>query len=341
MECKTLLMELLHGKQIKKTMLDKCSLLLLYYYLLLGYAVSTFTPITYPAQIVSSQCSKHNQLFDEQLVEALHQIQISEHFPEYNTSCLDIHSSYPSAPSGYYNITTNNCSAVEVHYCDMEGTNCGGEGGWTRVAYTNMTQANSNCPGKLEQMSFSGSSYCGRFSHGSGCASAFLNYTTIKYRQVCGRVAGYQVEAPDTFTLNSAGIDEVFVDGVSITYGTPRKHIWTYAAGFTDSNNNPLDCPCNNGSTNKVPSYVGSDYYCESGNYDPTCRLNMLYSNDVLWDRQQCGGMETPCCTYPNMPWFVKTLDENTTDTIELRACQRNFGCAGAVAVFLIEVYVQ
>lgn len=60
MECKTLLMELLHGKQIKKTMLDKCVLLLLYYCLLLGDAVIAFTPITYPAQIVSSQCSKHN-----------------------------------------------------------------------------------------------------------------------------------------------------------------------------------------------------------------------------------------------------------------------------------------
>ena len=28
-------------------------------------------------------------------------------------------------------------------YCDMEGTNCGGEGGWTSVEYVNMSQ---RCP---------------------------------------------------------------------------------------------------------------------------------------------------------------------------------------------------
>ena len=28
----------------------------------------------------------------------------------------------------------------------MEGTDCGGEGGWTRVAYVNMSQSGATCP---------------------------------------------------------------------------------------------------------------------------------------------------------------------------------------------------
>ena len=38
-----------------------------------------------------------------------------------------------------------------------------------------------------------------------------------------------------------------YVDGVSITYGTPRRHIWTYASGLSDdgnNNNGVYNCPC-------------------------------------------------------------------------------------------------
>ena len=37
-----------------------------------------------------------------------------------------------------------------------------------------------------------------------------------------------------------------YIDGVSITYGTPRKHIWSYAIGYTDNahHHSPINCPC-------------------------------------------------------------------------------------------------
>ena len=62
-------------------------------------------------------------------------------------------------------------------------------------------------------------------------------------------------------------IDDNYVDGVSITVSIttktiPRQHIWTYAAGVTDSN---MGCPCNNNTNVMVPDHVGSNYYCESG----------------------------------------------------------------------------
>ena len=336
MQCRTL------HKQ-PRMLVKLCVLLLICYQLLLSVAEREFTPTIHSTES-TSQCGQYNATQDEDLMTALQQI--TQHLPMkqiQSTSCKSIHNSNQSAPSGYYKIQNANGSVAQV-YCDMEGTNCGGQGGWTRVAYVNMTQAGTTCPQGLEQMSFNESSYCGRFSPGSGCVSAILD-TIISYQQVCGRVAGYQENGPDAFRpyiLTSANINQVYFDGLSILHGSPRNHIWTYAAGFlqdqTSTGTGSDICPCNNGSTHQVPLYVGSDYYCESGN-NGGCP-NIVFP-DVLWDGQQCDGLEAPCCTHPNMPWFIKTLNETTTDNIELRACTTNEGCHGTVPVFLIELYIR
>ena len=42
----------------------------------------------------------------------------------------------------------------------MEESNCGGEGGWTRVAYVNMTESGASRPEGLVQKYFSGLILC-------------------------------------------------------------------------------------------------------------------------------------------------------------------------------------
>ena len=45
----------------------------------------------------------------------------------------------------------------------------------------------------------------------------------------------------------SHSIDAAYLDGISITVGTPHKHKWSYAAGFSkeyNSNTNKINCPC-------------------------------------------------------------------------------------------------
>ena len=129
--------------------------------------------------------------------------------------------------------------------------------------------------------------------------------------------------------------------GLPSHYGSaPRKHIWTYAAGVdlrigSDSSR----CPCNNGSGVDPPPFVGSDYYCESGNNANTC-CDFPYPNDPLWDGQQCPGIEAPCCTHPNMPWFKKTLSETTTEDIELRVCTNQISSSENTPLELIELLV-
>ena len=111
-----------------------------------------------------------------------------------------------------------------------------------------------------------------------------------------------------------------YVDGVSITRGSPRQHVWTLMSGYSQIGTGSNRCPCNTGSTVQVQSFIGSHYFCESGS--PSSPSTTLYTSDPLWDGQGCGGDEGPCCTAPGLPWFHRDYGSNTTtDYLELRVC--------------------
>ena len=72
--------------------------------------------------------------------------------------------------------------------------------------------------------------------------------TKVGYNKICGRIKGFQKGSTDAFQNGQANsIDHQYVDGISITLGRPRKHVWTYAAGSSDDYNfPPPNCPCAN-----------------------------------------------------------------------------------------------
>ena len=302
-------------------------MLFCFYLLLAGNisAVSGFTPVTYPAR-VSSECGPYDPLQDEQLTVALSQVQ--QHLdppgcnPSKNRSCHEILHCFSSAPSDYYQIIAPNGSLVQV-YCDMEGISCGGKRGWTRIDYVNMSQSGAICPQGLTQKIFSGLPLCGRNSNSAGCQSSFFSTLGINYSNVCGQLRGYQWGTPSAF-YDAVGnsIDQIYVEGTSITYGSSgfRKHIWTYANGYSLSLFN--SCPCSTNQNRQTPSFVGNDYYCETAYHESNSNpVFQFFPNDPLWDGQQCPGEEAPCCAHPNMPWFTKTLSETTNEDIEVRLC--------------------
>ena len=256
-----------------------------------------------------------------------------------NTSCTAIHQLYPSAPSGYYNITPE-YGSKETVYCDMEGDNCGGEGGWTRIANINMTVPGTSCPEGLGQLSFDnvGSDLCGRDPlYLEGCNSTVFQTFGLNFTKVCGKVRGYQYGSTQAFYFGKMDLNLGYLDGVSITYGQPRHHVWSYATGWH------FYCPCNDGSLLlfNPPSFVGSDYYCETAVIAAGISEYALYSNDPLWDGLQCDSNEAtdeaPCCTDPKLPWFVKELEESVTQDIELRVCVTE----GNTLLEIIELYVK
>ena len=121
----------------------------------------------------------------------------------------------------------------------------------------------------------------------------------MNYSHVCGRVIGYQSGVPDAFrNQRSQTIEGYYVDGVSLTHGSPgsRQHIWSFTAGYVENNPSryPLwSCPCADRATARslVPSFVGNNYFCESG--DPNSLITRMFQpNDPLWDGQGQGRIQ-------------------------------------------------
>ena len=148
---------------------------------------------------------------------------------------------------------------------------------------------------------------------------------------MCGQINAVQRGTPDAFhnTIegrNPDGLEGVYVDGVSLTHGTAgsRQHIWTFAASIYETHASYVprwNCPCTNTNFNwpfQPPSFVGNNYFCDTGNPGPQYLGTRYYLDDSLWDGDGCSPTST-CCQFNNPPWFCTTLPQPTTDDIELR----------------------
>ena len=259
-----------------------------------------------------------------------------------STSCQELRDKCSECTSGYYKILAEDLTEKYV-YCSFE-EKCGTAGPWTRVAYLNMSDCSSACPNGSQQFVNGSTIACGiQEPSDPGCVSISAP-TAHSYSHICGQVAGYQKGSGNGFgdSFNSS-IDKPYLDGISITRGSPKQHVWSYIIGVQE-NYLPDDlryiCPCNNASLMQVPSYVGSDYYCESG-CPGMLDFFTIHFQDVLWDGQQCGLIETACCAPPNQPWFHKILDAPSNDDIEIRLCIDQDTSNENTLVSLYEIYTK
>ena len=262
-------------------------------------------------------------------------------------SCADIYNKNPTSHgrSGYYVLKTDH---LFFAYCDME-LECGGNrGGWMRVVNINKGDA---CPSGWTKYN----SYCTGGS-AAGCYSAIFSTNSTSYSKVCGKVVGYQKGSMDAFypyarshgkytdvytpVTISRSLDGVYVDGISITFGNPRKHVWTYAVGLSDNHNySAVNCPCAKYPGPDSPTYVGNHYYCESGNTG-TFDATQLYNNDPLWDGTGCLP-ENSCCYDAGMPWFFRQFPTTAIGDIEFRICHDQIFADEGIAVEQIQLYIQ
>ena len=182
---------------------------------------------------------------------------------------------------------------------------CGSGGGWTRLAYLDMSDATQNCPSGFRLYQSGGVRACGRATSSEGsCVSVQFPSNGISYSQVCGRVVGYQYGGINAVYPHHGGseshnnINSYYVDGVSITRGSPRQHVWTLMAGmlgasiYSLTNDGRYNCPCSQDSpqNSTLQSFIGNDYFCEFGNpaTDGSFQF-ILYTSDPLWDGKGCG----------------------------------------------------
>ena len=213
-----------------------------------------------------------------------------------------------------------------------------------------MSDPTQTCPPAWELITTPRRS-CARPSNAGfhSCYSAiFPTAQGTQYSQVCGRIIGYQFGHPEAFVVSVLGgytINHRYVDGVSLTYESPRQHIWTFANALDEYPSHRASiCPCTNitvQSRSRIPSYVGNDYFCETG-VPPGQHYtsDFFYADDPLWDGQGCGPTST-CCTFNNPPWFCKQLPQSTNADLEVRLCTRGQPSNGNTPVELIEIYIK
>ena len=253
----------------------------------------------------------------------------------------------PSSPSGYYWTRTSIGSIVRMYCGCGEATR-----GWRRVAELDINSS-QQCPSPLRERIDNTIRSCGTDSDSDSdshalCASIMFPTNSSTYSKVCGKVRAYQVGSPDSFGgrggQTSNDIDTNYLDGVSLTHGSPRQHIWSFAAALHEVDTHPSEnCPCINrdqaSSATRPPAFVGNDYFCDTAS---SGRFNSrtFYSDDPLWDGAGCGPLND-CCTFNNPPWFYKQLPQSTTDSIEMRVCRDQDTGNEDIAIELIEIYVQ
>ena len=263
------------------------------------------------------------------------------------TSCKEIKTKWPNSTSGYYYIGHKKESQPSYVYCHMEEL-CSSEGGWTRIAYLDMSDCSTNCPPGFRLHQSGSVRACGRQNSSSGSCQSVKFPSKGNYSQVCGRVVGYQYATKDavdqthgTGLTSHNNINSHYVDGISLTHGCHRQHIWTFMAGFSENvQKSNVNCPCTQGTTQTVQSFVGGDYFCESGNPDAYWQ-DKLYTADPLWDGNRCDSLEKTCCQSPGLPWFHKVLNSTTTDYIEMRVCGDEGTNNEDVPVNYYEIYIK
>jgi len=115
--------------------------------------------------------------------------------------------------------------------------------------------------------------------------------------------------------------------------------------GFpTDSHTFPIPAPIVSmgAGMGVVPSFVGQNYFCESGlTQVGSLRHGYFWPDgDPLWDGRGCGPTSS-CCTFNSPPWFNVTLPSPTTDNIEVRICSNEGSQSDDSPIQLIELYVK
>ena len=205
-----------------------------------------------------------------------------------------------------------------------------------RVANFDMSDPDQNCPDGFMEVNSANPPLrlCGRPGP-VGCTSVFYATNGIEYSRVCGRARGYVFGSPDGF--GTLPLDSHYVEGLSVTYGSsPRTHIWTFATSW-ENTDQPNGCPCDtNNYQGTVPSFVGHDYFCESG---PNVIMQSISADIPLWDGTGCDSSST-CCIFNNPPYFCKTLDAPTTNDIEVRLCGNQETSNEDTPIEVIELYI-
>ncbi len=89
----------------------------------------------------------------------------------------------------------------------------------------------------------------------ASCSSSTYN---LPYSNVCGQIRAYQFGYTDAFNteMEPLNIESYYLDGISLTHGSLRQHIWTFVSALDEvTPYRDNICPCFNISSRPSPSF--------------------------------------------------------------------------------------
>ena len=185
-------------------------------------------------------------------------------------------------------------------------------GSFRHIYSLDKTRPNESCPDALTLQTVDSLRLCGKkFGFRPNHITVPVNGQS--YQQLRGRVITYQAGTTDAFhkfsDSNCISIDDVYVDGISITRGqSPRIHVWTYAIGQRGGGKS--SCPSIGGQ--KPPGFVGENYFCSAGNPASSIARKYIVYPTPLWS-SIFGNVED------NDLYFCVSFRDPTTDDLEIR----------------------
>ena len=253
-------------------------------------------------------------------------------------SCSHLCYAKPGTPSGWYYIRGRKGVPPRRMYCDMDmqGSPFGSTQGWMKAIDFDMRRSDQHCPKGFTFLHRQGQRVCVKTVE-RGCQSISFPLYDIPYKRLCGRAGAFQILTNDAFNRYACSpctINDPYVDGISITYDYPRKHIWSLAASLGIHE----QCPCATGGA-PPPKFVGNNYFCEVGLYNYP--KNKFANTDPLWDGEGCGDDDKKCCEVPGLPWFCTDIPGGTNKDIEIRVCGDESSSNEDIYWQLMEIYVQ
>ena len=214
---------------------------------------------------------------------------------------------------------------------------------WRRIAYFDTTLAHP-CSSGLRTFTNTTTNQTACGTTDVGPVRISMNFSTGgSYTNVCGRVRGYEYYTTGAFYShrfqNQVTIDSNYVDGISITKGSPRQHLWTYVVGLSETYlDEDFACPCarSDYDSSGIPDFVGNDYYCESGFVG--IRANRVVWEDPLWDGEGCHASGNRCCD--RYGWFHRQVPPSSDD-VEVRWCKYYSSSYSDILTDQLEIWVM
>ena len=247
------------------------------------------------------------------------------------TTCAELHAADPGKPSGVYPFPTAGVGGFRDVECDMATDG----GGWALVFRYN---EGSPCPSGWA----SAPRGCQRPTDAPQAATFAL--APYAYTEMRGEVRALAFGVSDAFRDNFDDVNTTFVDGVVISVGNPRRHIFTFADGETDAFPANVisitsECPCAGGTG--APPFVGADFLCEEprDSFDVDGGARFYDETDVLFDGLD---VDDPACLgAPESAPSFRTSLPRTTDAVELRLMSNDASSNEDTAVIHVELWVR